>query len=105
MLTIEIVVPLQPVYHTLLILPQAALHSMLSTRIILKMRETASKAIVHMQMSRTMGDPGTRLEFANPPILTERQCDFMSHNGRAFSQHLHIPEDTLDSSDTGLEVG
>lgn len=95
----------QPVYHTLLILPQAALHSMLSTRIILKMRETATRSVLHMQMSRSMdeADAATHLEFASPQTLTARQREFLSRDGRAFSQHidaLQAPRDFSDEAST-----
>lgn len=67
---------------------QATLHSTLSTRIILKMREMASRDLELMQVSRTTGIFTTQLEFEH---FSSRQRDFMSQNGGAFSQDIRLP--------------
>jgi hypothetical protein len=68
---------------------QATLHSTLSTRIILKMREMASRDLAILHMSQSAGAFTTQLEFEN---YTSRQRNFMSQHGGAFSQDIRVPE-------------
>ncbi|KAH6912244.1 hypothetical protein BKA70DRAFT_1267077 [Coprinopsis sp. MPI-PUGE-AT-0042] len=77
-----------PVYQNLFMLLQATLHSTLSTRIILKMREMASRDLALLQMTQSAGEFTTQIEFEN---YSSRQRNFMSQNGGAFSQDIHFP--------------
>ena len=86
---------------------QATLHSTLSTRIILKMSEMASRDLQFMQKNRTtgVGAFSTNIEFDHHQHFTSRQQDFLSRNGGAFSQHIdvHMPERVTFSDTTGAD--
>ncbi|KAH6912369.1 hypothetical protein BKA70DRAFT_1559761 [Coprinopsis sp. MPI-PUGE-AT-0042] len=78
------------VYQTIFMLLQATLHSTLSTRIILKMREIASRDLVLSRTGPTVGAVTSHIAFEN---YSSRQRDFMSQNGGAFSQDIQLPRE------------